>query len=65
MADRNNEPVIVRAPGGTARREVRLSELRVPDLWHLAMRLEGRDRAEVLDVWHLCHDLIRHIREGK
>ena len=31
---------------------------RVPDLWHIAMRIEDQqDREAVLQVWHMAHDL--------
>ena len=31
---------------------------RIPDLWHIAMRIEDEDdRAQVLAVWHMAHDM--------
>ena len=29
----------------------------VPDLWHIAMSLEGSAREEILDVWYMAHNL--------
>ena len=59
---------ITLAKGGTAERVVDIKELQVPDLWHIGMELKdgctgpcAGDR--VLECWHLCHDLLRHIRD--
>ena len=53
---------MVRAKGGAAEKVVNISEVVVPDLWHIAMRIEDKeDRKKVLDCWHLCHDLLRNI----
>ena len=34
---------------------------RIPDLWHIAMRLQGEGLEQaceaVLEVWHMAHDL--------
>ena len=49
--------------GGTEERTVPVNQIAVPDLWHIAMRLEGRDREMVLETWHLAHDLLKHIQE--
>lgn len=54
---------------------VNVSELTIPDLWHLAMHL--RDLAQkhggdswyavaahdVLETWHLAHDLLNVVRD--
>jgi hypothetical protein len=53
---------ILMAEGGTEERTVEAKRIEIPDLWHLAMRLEGQDRAMVLETWHLCHDLLKHIK---
>jgi hypothetical protein len=61
----SRETPITRAPGGTAERTVQAGEITIPDLWHIAMRL--RDQGQhlnsdaVLEAWHLCHDLLKHI----
>ena len=48
---------------GSARRIVLAGELEIPDLWHIAMKLDEPAQAAVLKVWHLCHDLKQHIIE--
>ena len=59
---------IVLSPRGSGRREVDLAEIQIPDLWHLAMDLKARKKLiaseMVLDAWHLCHDLLEHIRNA-
>lgn len=55
--------------GGSAERTVAAIDIQVPDLWHIAMHLK-REGAEsqgekVLECWHLCHDLLRHIQESE
>ncbi len=56
---------IIRSPEGEGRREVELSQVQVPDAWHLARSLPSNDRDMVLELWHLCHDLKRHIEENE
>ena len=69
---------IIRSPRGAARCEVPVSEIRVPDLWHVAMflqeenpdighnHLRGQSASEaILETWHLCHDLLENIRNPK
>jgi hypothetical protein len=59
---------IVLSPGGSARREVELDEIQVPNLWHIAQALrtvaikdpEASDM--VLETWHLAHDLKANLR---
>lgn len=57
--------VITRSKGGTAERQVDVKAHDVPDLWHHYISLKEGGYVvtadEVLDCWHLCHDLIRHI----
>ena len=58
---------VILSPGGTAREEVKLSDIHIPDLWHLGQGLikDGRKRSgeNVLTVWHLAHDLKRNLAE--
>jgi len=62
---------ITRAKGGTAEREVEANKIVIPDLWHIAMELPGLQfdadtpQGAVLECWHLCHDLLKHIQEGE
>lgn len=65
--ERRRVTQIVRSPGGTAKHVTNLNEVEVPDCWHIAQHLakEGNERASevVLETWHLCHDLVRHLRK--
>jgi hypothetical protein len=54
---------ITRAKGGTAERLVPIDEITIPDLWHLAMGLDKQRRDDVLECWHLAHDLLNTLRE--
>lgn len=58
---------ITRFKGGTLESEVPVNEIKIPDLWHLSEKLRnefGIDAGnEVLEVWHLAHDLLRHIKK--
>lgn len=58
---------ITRAKGGTKEKEVTLNSIHIPDLWHVAAYLNAvhmEVSAELVkDCWHLCHDLLRHIKE--
>jgi hypothetical protein len=58
---------ITRAKGGTKEREVEIKLIEVPDLWHIAMSLHAGNKhtprsKAVLECWHLCHDLLAHIK---
>lgn len=59
---------IIRNPNGSARHEVDVNDIVVPDLWHVAMWLrrqgETEASAEVLETWHLCHDLLNVLKES-
>jgi len=55
---------IVRSKGGTAERTVAVTDIQVPDLWHIAMSINNKEaRARVLDCWYLAHDLLRAVRD--
>ena len=54
--------IITRAKGGTAERQVKAYNVTIPDLWHIAQRLPEPQRSEVLEAWHLAHDLLDHIQ---
>lgn len=53
---------IIRAPQGTNREIVPLSQVHVPDLWHIAKRREEEgfteEAEQILECWHLCIDLL-------
>ena len=38
-----------------------IDDITIPDLWHIAMALPKPDQDKVLEVWHLCHSLVKHI----
>ena len=67
------EPTFTRSKGGTAEREEIISQIQVPDLWHLAQALKGgnltrskpilaKAAEEVLECWHLAHDMRKHLQ---
>ena len=69
------EPTFTRSKGGTAEREEIISQIQVPDLWHLYMALKDgqltrskKVQAELADVvyetWHLAHDMKRHLQSN-
>lgn len=57
---------IIKAPKGTKRREVDIDKIQVPDLWHIGRYLIEHDNEkageQVLECWHLAHDLITNIQ---
>ena len=53
---------MIRSPQGAKRRSVQLSKIQIPDLWHIAMRAEGKEREMILECWHLCHDMLANLR---
>ncbi len=40
-----------------------IDKIKIPDLWQTAMNLPEVDKEAVLEVWHLCHSLKRHIQK--
>jgi len=68
---------ITRSPKGAGKRKVELSQVQIPDLWHLAMWLNDADGDRtvkklqpnpvwpgmVLECWHLCHDLVANLAD--
>ena len=72
------EKVITQSKGGAAERQTPINQVKIPDLWHIAMllkdhetdlslghnHLQGQSMSDaVLECWHTCHDLKRHIQE--
>lgn len=57
---------IVRAPKGTGRHEIPLSDIQVPDLWHIGWWLKENGKPQagdaVLECWSLCHDLLANLK---
>lgn len=68
---------ITRAKGGTRECKVSVDDIHVPDLWHIAVKIETGEyeklllskkekkyiAEQILDCWGLSHDLLRHVRE--
>jgi hypothetical protein len=58
---------IIRAKGGSRERVVEVNDIRIPDLWVLLhnhdVEVTPKQRAAILEVWHLCHDLLRVVKE--
>lgn len=60
---------ITRAKGGAKERKVRVDKIKIPDLWPIYRDLRQSEftRTEammVLETWHLCHDLLRAVKEA-
>ena len=68
------EPTFTRAKGGTAEREEIISQIQVPDLWHIIIGIrEGtkvpkahRDAVAdaVYEAWTLAHDMRKHLQSN-
>lgn len=50
---------------GTGKCTIEAELIQIPDLWHVAMRSAPIDRDAILEVWHLAHDLRKHICNAK
>ena len=60
---------------GTKKRTVDINEIEIPDMWHhipyirqcsdIPEQERNEMAEEILECWHLAHDLKRHIVEGK
>jgi hypothetical protein len=48
--------------GGEAEQKIELSQLQIPDLWHIETT-SAADRAKILECWHIAHDLKRELFE--
>jgi hypothetical protein len=61
MADYGKKVIL--SPKGSARKEVPIGEINIPDLWHIAMAYpeNSREREAILETWHLAHDLKRNL----
>jgi hypothetical protein len=68
-------PTITMHAGGTGEREQAISNITIPDLWHVAQYLYDIGGTErdgdpsrhlyskmVLDCWHLAHDMKDHLQ---
>ena len=55
---------ITLSKGGTAERTVPLSSISIPDVWNISFTLPEGQGELVRELWHLCHDLKRHIEDN-
>lgn len=55
--------IVTLAKGGMAEKDMPVSKVKIPDLWHIAHRLDEEDKEKVLACWHLAHDLKTHIED--
>lgn len=48
------------------RKDVPLEDIRIPDLWHIALRFRDEGENEVADqilyTWHIAHDMLNTIK---
>ncbi len=59
-----SEPTVTLFKGGKNEKQVPLSQVEVPDLWHIAQaEMDLNCREKVLRCWHLANDLLRELRE--
>lgn len=54
---------IVRSPNGVHPRTVELSDVQVPDLWHIARSHDQPTCNVILEAWGLAHDLLWNLKE--
>jgi len=57
----DSEKTVILCKGGTGEKTVKVKDISIPDLWHIAHSLNGHACAAVLEVWHLAHDLKREL----
>jgi hypothetical protein len=58
---------IVRSKSALNQHILRVEDLKIPDLWGTVGRMRKRkmrkaDIANVEETWHLCHDLLKHVK---
>lgn len=66
-----NDTKVTLCTGGEGEHTASISKIIIPDLWHIARAVRAcdgimyRDKSadQILEVWHLAHDLKNHIRE--
>ena len=63
------ETEVILSKGGTAEKTVSISQIAIPDMWHIAETIRKRcsianpeaTADQILKCWHLAHSLHRHI----
>ena len=66
-----NETKVTLSRGGSGEKTVPISQVQIPDLWHLAQAVRtskklwaGQEACDlILEVWSRAHDLKNHIQE--
>lgn len=55
---------IIRSPRGLNRRTVKIADIKIPDLWHVAMTFSenSETRKEIIETWELCHDMLDNLK---
>lgn len=49
---------ITLAKGGTLEKTIPVTDIEIPDVWHIAHQIEDLDdRQAVLTLWHAAHDM--------
>jgi len=52
--------------GGTAEYTLPVNHVVIPDLWHIAQsQSEPYATKAILEVWHMAHNLLNHIKENE
>lgn len=60
----SGQPFITLHKGGTKEKTIPLSQLDIPDLWHIAQaEMDLHCRESILRCWHYAHDLKRTVEE--
>jgi len=50
---------------GLKPRTVEVSKIKIPNLWHIAMRQKNKkEQAMILKCWHLCHHLQESLEDA-
>ena len=66
MSTATEDRMVTRARGGSAERKVKLADIKIPDVWHIAQAQKTPEAKEaILEVWHLAHDLRKELLWGK
>lgn len=68
----SNETIITLYAGGTEERNLPVSKITIPDLWHIAEAIRQHGRVAdgpgcadlILECWQIAHGLKRHIQES-
>ena len=67
-----NKTKVTLSKGGTGEKTLPISQVKIPDLWHIAGAIEKTGKvadgpgcaALILECWSRAHDFKRHIQES-